>query len=346
MVMMARRVLVRLEDVACLDNLARAFWLAARGKRSLPVVRAFEERLDRELSALGQAIRNSDVQIGRMRSFTIHDPKRRVIHAPVFRERVLHHALMAHVGPVIERSLVADTFACRIGKGTLAAVHRAQAHSARFRWFAKLDMRSYFASIDHQVLRGQIRRRIKGASVLALLDRVVAGYEFTAGDDRASDRPRGLPIGALTSQHFANLYLSSLDRLLLEGQRVAMVRYMDDVVIWCQDRQAARQAGKAAVDHARESLRLTVKPSWQIAPCDAGVPFLGFRVFGNRLELSTRRKRRYRQARRRWENAFANGFIGARALQAGYASALAVTAHANAAPWRRRELKERGCIDV
>jgi retron-type reverse transcriptase len=199
--------------MAELDNLTCAFHRAARGKATRPEVRAFRDRLDANLAEMGEDIRSGALRLGGFRAFRIYDPKPRVIHAPVFRDRVIHHALMRQLGPIIERRLVDDTFACREGKGALAAVHRAQAHHRRFRYFVKVDMRSYFASIDHAVLSAQLRRLFKHPGTLRLLAQVLASHD-------PDGQGRGLPIGALTSQHFANLYLAPLDRFLLERLRV------------------------------------------------------------------------------------------------------------------------------
>lgn len=151
---MPRRSPVSLPDVAAWDNLAAAAWRAARGKQHRPEVRTYLANLDHNLSRLRRQILAAELPEGAMEVFEIHDPKRRTIHAPCFTHRVLHHALMHHLAPVIERSLVADTFACIPGRGTLAAIQRAQAHVRRHAWYAKIDVASYFASIDH--LRLQI----------------------------------------------------------------------------------------------------------------------------------------------------------------------------------------------
>lgn len=201
---MPRRSGVGLTAVANHDTLARALWRAAKGKRHRPEVARFLANTERELAALQRDILAGDVEVGIMRSFTIRDPKPRTIHALQFRERVLHHALMEVVGPVLERALVADTFACRLGKGSLAAVVRAQQHIRRFPWYVQIDIRAYFASVDHARLQRALRRRFKNAGLLALCDRIISAFAVTPG--------RGLPIGALTSQHFANFYLDPLDR--------------------------------------------------------------------------------------------------------------------------------------
>lgn len=335
---MGSRSLVRLEDVAALDNLAMALWRASLGKRHQIAVRSFTDRLDRELAALQNDILSLTVAVGRVRVFRIRDSKPRTIHAPCFRERVLHHALMAHIGPVLERSPVEDTFACRPSKGAHAAVRRAQEQARRFPVFAKLDVRSYFASIDHAKLRGLIRRRIRGAPTLALVDRIIAAHESEPG--------KGLPIGALTSQHFANAYLDKIDRLIYEDRRLGLVRYMDDILIFGPAPQAVRDAAEGAIALAREELALTIKPSWQVAWTGGGVPLCGFRIFPDRLLLSRRRQRRYTRARQRWEQAHGLGLVDSQSLQAAYAAVRAITAHAAAAPWRRSELGRRPPPDV
>lgn len=333
-----RRSRVSLADVAAVDNLAQAFWRSARGKRERPEVAAFAHDLDGELAELARTILDGTVRVGGMRSFEIHDPKPRTIHAPCFRERVLHHALIASIGPPLDRALVDDTYACRAGKGTLAAVLRAQRQIRRFPWFLKIDVRAYFASIDHGVLRAALRRKVRDRGVLALCDRIIGAHEASPG--------RGLPIGALTSQHFANFYLAPLDRFILEGLRApAMVRYMDDVIVWCRGGDEARRMSRAIEGFVQDELRLSLKPA-QIQRSERGVSFLGFRVFERALRLSKRRRRRYAAARRRLERAHADGVLDASALQRGIDAALAITAHADAGGWRRAELRRRPAVDA
>jgi hypothetical protein len=320
--------------IADWDNLAAAFHAAARGKRVGPAVCAFEAGLERELVDMRSAILDGSIRPEPMESFWIRDPKRRLIHAPGFRDRVLHHAIMARVGPVLEQSLVFDAYACRKGKGALAAVRRCQQHARRFPIYVKSDIRAYFASIDHAVLCGQLARRLKDRGVLALLGRIVAAYETAPA--------RGLPIGALTSQHFANLYLTDLDRFLLETLKVrGMTRYMDDVIWWRDDVESARADLAAVRAFAGERLRLQIKPSVQIGRAEEGVMFCGFRVRPGSLGLSRRRRERYAAGRRRWEAAWLAGRIDAAGLQAGYAATLAITAHSDAAAWRRGQLARR-----
>jgi RNA-directed DNA polymerase len=336
---MPRRSPLDLGTIADLSTLGVAFWQAARGKRSRPDVLAFSARLDENLACLRDAILDGRAPEGRWTSFEIRDPKRRQILAPCFADRVLHHAMMLPMAPILDRALVSDTFACRPGKGSLAAVLRAQQHLRRFPWFVKVDVRAYFASIDHGLLREVLHRRFKNPGLLALCDRVLAR---TPGDPG-----RGLPIGALTSQHFANSYLDALDRHLLEALRVrGLVRYMDDVVWWCDEREQARVTLDAARAFVAEERRLALKDDARIGRSAAGLPFLGFRILPGEKRLSLRRKRRYALARARWERAFLKGEIDAGELQAGYGAALSITAHANAIGFRRAELGRRPPLDA
>ncbi len=329
-----KRSPVGLAEVADWHTLAAAFHRAALGKTRRDEVRLFRADLHGELARLRADILNGTVAVGSMRSFRIRDPKPRIIHAPCFRERVLHHALMAHAGPVLDRALVDDTFACRAGKGTVAAVQRARHHLRRHPWYAKIDIRAYFASIDHAILMGQLARRFKDRDLLGLMARTVFAHHVAPG--------RGLPIGALTSQHFANHYLGGLDRLLLETCRVrGVVRYMDDVVWWGDDKATVRETLDRVRRFAASELRLEVKETVQIGRSRDGVAFCGYRILPGRLLLSRRRKRRYADARAQWEDAFAAGRIDDVTLQARVADALAVTAQADAAAWRREQLRRR-----
>jgi RNA-directed DNA polymerase len=323
---------VSLDAVADWHNLSAAFHRAALGKGHRTEVIQFKKDLPTQLANLRQDILAGTVTVGQMRCFHIRDPKPRIIHAPCFPERVLHHALMAPVGPVLDRGLVADTYACRTGKGALAAVRRAQHHLQRWPWYAKIDIRFYFANIDHAILGELLVRRFKDQPLLALMARIINAHHAAPG--------KGLPIGALTSQQFANYYLSGLDRLLLEACRVrGFVRYMDDIVWWGGDRESVRDALVAAGEYAHNRLGLEIKQPVQVGQSRHGLSFCGYRILPGRLLLSRRRKRRYAECRQQWETAYRDGVIDGLGLQAGYASAYAITAHADAIVWRREQLR-------
>lgn len=329
---MVRSSAVTLAEIADRTNLDQAAARAARGARARPAVARFMAKLEDELQRLRREILDETVEVGRATEFTIYDPKPRRIFAPVFRERVLQHAVMAHVGPMLERSLVADTFACRVGKGTIAAVERAQHHSRRFAWYGQIDIRRYFPSVDHETLLDALDRRFRDRAVRDLLRRIVTSHEDQPG--------KGLPIGALCSQHFANFYLCALDRGILEASPArAMVRYMDDVVFWADTREDVLETLTVVRTIVDRELHLVLRDAPVVNRVQHGLSFCGFRICPGILRALPRRKSRYVAARRRWETRFARGLISAAELQRGYDAAFGILAHVDSQAWRRRQLE-------
>lgn len=321
------RTRIDLAEIAAIPNLAEATARAASGKRERPAVRAFLADLEHNLETLAGAILSGQAPRGDYRRFRIRDPKPRLIHAACFPDRVLHHAIMGHAGPVLERTMTATSFACRPGKGTLAAVQAARAAIQRFPWYVKVDVKGYFEHIDHEVLLGLLSRRFKGEGFMHLLGRVIHGYQTASG--------KGLPIGSLTSQYFANYYLDGLDRLLLEGLGVrAELRYMDDVLWFCDSRGQARETLAAVTDWLDSDRRLRLKEPPQINRSAQGVGFCGFRVRPGALLLGRRRRRRYVERRAHWESGWRSGQIDAVGLQRGYDAVHAIASHADSRGWR------------
>ena len=299
---------VRLEQIADPENLREAFLRAAKGKAHKSDVRAFRASLDGELAALREEILAGTGKVGRFTAFTIFEPKERRIHAPCFRERVLHHALIKPCEADIERWLIDDTYACRRGKGREAALRRAEHYAGRHAWFLKLDVRKYFDSVPHSVLLAEVARRFRDRRVVSLWTRIVSAYGTTPGC--------GLPVGALTSQHLANFYLGVVDRFVKETLRVpGYVRYMDDMALWADDKQSLHAAKNQIDALLRDGLGLTLKSNWLLQPTAHGMGFLGYRVgrAGSRLNRLSRRRfvRRWR-----WiERALEGGRIGEDAAQ-------------------------------
>lgn len=327
-----RRVPIELAAVAGFANLADAARKAGRGKRTRADVAAFFAQFDARLSALGEAIRSERMPRGRLRRFLIHDPKARVIHAADFEDRVFHHALMNLAGPVLDRALTDAVYACRVGKGNHAAALRVQRGVRRFPWYVKIDIEHYFDRIDHRLLFRLLARRFKGDPFLRTLWRVIDRYAVAAG--------KGLPIGALTSQHFANYYLDGFDRFVQRTPGAkGYVRYMDDCIWFCPDRQTARASLAAAREVLGTERLLRVKPTAQINRSARGVTYCGFRILPGTIRLTRRKRRLYALRRAEWEGRFRAGEIDALGLQSAYASVLGITALADGAAWRRGQLR-------
>jgi len=192
-----KRQRVDIEALAEWDNLCHALWKAARGKRGRPDVQGFLADHERRLGRL---------PLDRYRCFRIRDPKPRDIVAVSFELRVLHHAIMNLIGENLERSQIYNSYACLPGRGVHAAVLQVQKKLRRAEWYVKIDIEKYFENIDHRRLLERLARRFKGERFLALLADIVASYETRPG--------KGLPIGSLTSQYFANFFLEPIDRFI------------------------------------------------------------------------------------------------------------------------------------
>lgn len=331
--------MIRIEDVAAWPNLIRAVHKASRGKRERPDVAAFLADLPSNLAALGEGILAGAVPNGGYRAFMIHDPKRRLIHAATFRERVLHHAILNLAEPVFERTLLPSSYACRPGMGVHRAVLAVQRNLRRFAWYTKIDIDGYFPSIPHGPLKALLARRFKGAAFLDLLARII--------DASPTPTPGiGLPIGALTSQHFANLYLDSADRVLLDTPGVhAHVRYMDDV-LWWADSPAVLRKSLAAVEVHLAGLGLRVKRSaTQVQRSAQGVSYCGFRIRPGVVLASRRKLRRYRRHMDCIKEGLCLGVMGEDAAQRQAEAIDATLAHCVSDDWRRRYwLNRAGCV--
>ncbi len=274
-------------EIADWDNLRYAFWRAAKGKVAKPEVQVYRACLDRELSGLRKQILLGEVQVGDYRYFRIRDPKPREICACVFREQVLHHALMHICHTYFERKQIYDSYASRPKKGTHAAVKRAKYFSHRYSWYLKLDVRKFFASISHPLLNQQLAFLFKEPRLLAIYDQIIGSY---------TPKPNtGLPIGNLTSQYFANHYLSGLDHMIKEELKVkGYVRYMDDMVLWADRKSTLKEKLSQIEAYLSEKLALHLKPPI-LGRSRHGVPFLGYLIFPTYVRLSQRSKKRFQQ---------------------------------------------------
>lgn len=280
------------------ENLRLAFYLARRGKRCKVEVLNYERQLDHHLLELRRQILEGHAECGNYHYFLIYEPKKRLISAAPFAQRVLHHALINVCYERFERHLIDFTYACRKDMGTFCALEQAQEHSRRYGWFLKMDVRKYFDSIDHKRLRIKLARLFREYRILSLFDDIIASYEVQPG--------RGLPIGNLTSQYFANYYLSAADHYMKEqlGAK-AYVRYMDDMIVWGD---SATELNRIATAFSRfiEEEGLFLKPL-VVNRTQHGLPFLGFLVYPWGIRLGSQSRRRFAGKLRIYLNAVEAG---------------------------------------
>lgn len=293
-----------LEELASWENLLGAHRKAARGKRGLANVAAFEHRQEDELAALRAEFLGRTYRPGAYKSFLIRDPKTRLISAAPFRDRVVHHALCNVIEPLFERSFIADTYANRLGKGTHRALDRCQNLLRRHPFVLQLDVRQFFPSLDHALLRAMLFAKVEDPGLRWLVDSILASGEgvldevyrmvYFPGDDLfAVNRPRGLPIGNLTSQFWGNVYLSGFDHFVTRRLRCGYVRYVDDLLLFGSSKEQLWGA-RAETVRWLERLRLTMHGGSHPKPSAEGVSFLGFVVTPERRRLKGRKVVQYR----------------------------------------------------
>ncbi len=303
----------RYAQVIAWPNLLKAARKAARGKRGFRPAATFEHQVADRLLALQTELADFTYTPGAYVNFMIHDPKRRLISAAPFRDRVAHHALCNIIEPQFERRFIAESYANRVGKGTHRAVDRLQGFAQQFRYVLRCDVRQFFPSIDHAILHDGLAQVLRDEDVLWLCDRIIASGAGVLADEYdmawfpgdapdAIQRPRGLPIGNLTSQFWANCYLDPFDWFVLRELRCpAYLRYVDDFALFADDTRVLYR-WKAALIERLARLRLTIhENAAQVIPCEQGIPWLGFVVYPTYRRIKARNAVKFSQRlRQRW----------------------------------------------
>lgn len=269
-----------------MDNLRLAYWKARKGKEYKKDVSQFTKpSLETNLRTLRQSIIDGTPPVGQYHSFRIYEPKERLVVAASFPERVLHHALMNVCEKDFERYQISDSYACRKKKGVHAALKKAYDNHKHFRYCVKLDVRKFFDSVSHDILIRQLCRLYKDPKLLELLFCIIRCHEATPS--------KGLPIGNLTSQHLANYYLGMADHFVKEQLHVpAYVRYMDDMMMWGNDRESLMSQARGLRDFLRVRLSLNLKVFALYSTLNY-VGFLGYRLSKFGLRLSSASSHRY-----------------------------------------------------
>ncbi len=335
------------------ENLYQAFRQARKGgKRKKEQVAAFELDLEANLWQLHQELRDQSYRPGPYHNFYVQERKRRLISAASFRDRVVHHALCNVIQPIFERRFIYDSYACRVGKGTHRAVDRAQSFARRRKYVLQCDVQQFFPSIDHQILRSFLARHIADEQVLGLIDLILesgAGVlsdvyrmQWFPGDDLlAVNRHRGLPIGNLTSQHWANVYLDRLDHFVKEELRChCYLRYCDDFLLFHDDKAQLWAWREEIIDFAA-TLRLRLHEERAVVfPTRTGITWLGFRVFPHYRLLRRDNVKRFRRRLRQMQGDYGVGQLGAERMRASIQSWIAHASHANTHHLRQRIFSE------
>lgn len=290
------------------EAIYQAYLDARRSKRKTPSVQEFERDLGANLAQIHSELRAGTYEVSPYRRFIIHEPKRREISAPAFRDRVVQHAIYSVVYPIFDRGFVHDSYGCRIGKGTHRAADQAQCFlraSPADSYTLQIDVRRFYYRIDRDILRALIERRIKDSRLADLMMRFAA-----------MDEPLGLPIGNLLSQLYGLIYLDPFDQFVkreLKARRY--VRYVDDSILFGLSRDEARAHLERIQSWLAVNLHLELS-KWTIAPVSRGVNFVGFRTWRSTRFPRKRSLYRFSRSLRSGDVASLNAIMG-HALRTG-----------------------------
>jgi len=315
------------------ENLYNAYLKARKNKRYRQDVLEFSINLEDNLINIQRRLMNGTYKPGPYYSFYVNDPKRRLILALGFEDRVVQHALNNIIEPIFERSFIFDSYACRKGKGTHTGADRLTyfLRKAKRNWGKvycfKGDIQQYFPSIDRGVLFGLISLKIKDVCLLKIIKTVIF------------DTPgiKGIPIGNLTSQLFANIYLSELDHFIKEKMRIKYyLRYMDDFVVLEQSKISLRSTWTQIEHYLIVNLRLNLNQKSSIFPIDQGVDFLGYRIWPTHRLLRKRSMKRMRRGLKHFQTQYSRREIDFDTINRSVSAWIGHAQHANTYNLRRK----------
>ena len=292
-IVMKRQLVHIFEDIISIENLLEVWKEFAAGKRGKEDVREFSLRLMDNILSLHDDLRNRVYVHGGYEAFNICDPKPRNIHKASIRDRLLHHAIHRKLYPFFDKIFIADSYSCRLAKGTHKAINRFRSfgykvskNNTKTCWILKCDIRKFFANIDHSILKQILKSYIPDQDILWLLSSVIDSFSTKQGV--------GLPLGNLTSQLLVNIYMNEFDQFMKHTIKARYyIRYADDFVIFLEDREYLKNLLLKIRAFLHTELRLELHPDKvSIKTLTSGVDFLGWVHFPDHRVLRTTTKRR------------------------------------------------------
>lgn len=314
------------EKILNINNLTLAAYDTFKGKSTTVEVKNFRNDFFQNILRIREDLLQEKAEFGNYRKFVIFEPKKRIISAAPLAQRIIHHGIMNICHKYFDCHLIYDSYASRPGKGTHKAIRRVQSKIRHHKYFAKLDVKKFFDSIDHSILKKLLRRIFKDEAVLRLFDNIIDSH----------NEIKGLPIGNLTSQYFANYYLSFLDHYMKEVVKAPVyVRYMDDVIIMGESKEQISYLVEKYKNYASEKLKLQIKPPI-IGLTSNGILFLGFKIYAYKLLLSGKGKRRFIKNINNLNSLFIKSYISENEYTARINSCLNFVTFADSYNFRKR----------
>lgn len=331
--------------IIAFENLLLAANKAQKGKRFQANVLRFNYNRESELLQLQRELTEKTYQPGRYKTFYIREPKLRMISAAPYRDRVVHHALCNIIAPIFERTFIDDSYANRIGFGSHRALRRFTEFARSSRYILQCDIEKYFPSIDHEILKKAIGKKIKCSDTLWLIEKIIDNSNeqipvnhYFGDDDLLTPlrRRKGLPIGNLTSQFFANIFLNELDHFVKEVLKVQKyVRYVDDFSLFGDDRELLENF-RLEIETYLSTIRLKIHPiKSQVFTTKLGATFVGFRVLPDRIRVKNDNVHRGKKRLRKMRIDFAEGIITEEEIARSLQSWIAHLQHGDT--WRLRQ---------
>lgn len=349
--------------ITSMDSLYNAHKLALKGKRNNYFATEFDHNLMTNLLSLQNSLRNQTYKPLPYRNKIIYEPKARIIQAPAYRDRIVHHAIYNVMAPFYERSFIHDSYACRTNLGIHAAARRTQYFlrsydSSSNIYICQLDISKFYASINHDKLIGFMQKVIDDPPLINLLRTIVESTDsghlydslFSPDSYFHTKGRRGLPIGNLTSQLFANIYLNQLDQYVKQNLKIRQyIRYMDDIVFFHPDKNVLKARQQDITNFLYEQLFLSINPRKnRIYPTKQGVAFVGYKIFPTYLLLRGSSVRHFKKHYRHQLNAVASGRLSRDDMQTTFDSWKAHASHAstkrlikNLESWQENYLKSK-----
>ena len=298
-----------------IENLFQAWEEFKKGKHGKHDIQILELHLEDNIFDLHHRLKNKTYRHGTYKDFYVNDPKRRHIHKSNATDRVLHHLLYKHLYQIYDKTFICDSYSCRTGKGTHKAVRRLETFArivshnyTRECWALKLDIKKFFDSIDHNILKNLLYKKVKDQNISNLIDEVIDSFHSEAGSGK------GIPLGNLTSQIFANIYLNELDQFIKRDLKIKYyLRYADDFTIINTDVGKLNSYLVSIVDFLKDQLKLELHPNKiSLRKLKWGIDFCGYIVLPHHTLPRTKTKRRIlkKVAERYIENQSLQSYLG------------------------------------
>lgn len=328
------------------ENLFNAYKKAIKCKRYRPDVMEYTDRLEENLIELQNELIWKTYGVGRYNIFYVYEPKKRMIMSLQFKDRVAQHAIYSILNPYFEKQFISDSYACRVGKGTHRAIKKLQnwlrkteRKQKRF-YYLKLDISKYFYRVDHEILMGILQRKIADKDLLHVLSVIINCEDTHFGLPLGADVGNvaydellgevGLPIGNLTSQMFANLYLNELDQHCKHHLHLKYyIRYMDDIIILHHDKKFLEKIKQDIAGFLETKLHLQLNNKTCIRPTSMGIEFVGFRVWSTHIKLRKKTAKKMEKRLKYMFRAFTAGEIDRETLDRSIASYKGILQHFN-----------------